>query len=113
MTLDDFSQALFDALNRHFPQATVTFTTTRDITLTCRAEVDADTFIFIYFSALTGKTSYALVHLDLRIAGFDNYRFWHYHPIGAPNQHIPCVEPTPEEALSALAEASAKLSSRV
>lgn len=38
MTLDDFSQALFAALNRHFPQATVTFTTTRDITLKNRQQ---------------------------------------------------------------------------
>lgn len=109
MTLDDFSQALFAALNRHFPQATVTFATTRDITLTCRAEIDADTFVVVYFSALTGKTSYALIHLDQRIAGFDNYRFWHYHPVEAPNQHIPCAEPTPEDVLAVLAGACGKL----
>lgn len=112
MMLDEFYQALFDALARYFPEATAIFTTTRDITLTCRAEIDADTFIFVYFSALTGKTSYALIHLDQRIAGFDNYRFWHQHPVEAPNQHIPCAEPTPEEALSALSEASSKLSSK-
>ena len=66
MTLDDFSQALFAALNRHFPQAPVTFATTRDITLMCRAEIAADKFLFVYFSALTGKTSYACFSLVLQ-----------------------------------------------
>jgi len=113
MMLDAFHQAIISALNHHFPQSAISFTTTRDITLTCRAEIDANTFIFVYFSALTGKTSYALIYSGQRIAGFDNYRFWHHHPVEAPNQHIPCVEPTPEEALTVLAKASAKLNPKV
>ena len=112
MMLDEFYQALINALTCYFPQTTTTFTTTRNITLTCRVEIDADTFIFIYFSALTGKTSYALIYLDQRVAGFDNYRFWHYHSAEAPNQHIPCAEPTPEDVLSVLAEACVKLGNK-
>lgn len=112
MILDEFHQALINALIRYFPQATTTFTITREITLTCKVEIDADTFIFVYFSTLTGKTSYALIHLEQRIAGFDNYRFWHYHPAEAPDQHIPCAEPTPEDVLAVLDEACARLSSK-
>lgn len=105
MTLDAFYQALVAAVNAYFPRSVVTVVTTRGVTLTCKAEIDADTFIFVYFSALTGKTSYALVHNEQRMAGFDNYRFWHYHPVEAPNQHIPCAEPALEEVLATLAKA--------
>ena len=44
--------------------------------------IDADTFVTVYFNALTGKTSYALIHHSQRVAGYDNYRFWHHHPPG-------------------------------
>ncbi len=74
MTLDQFRQALLQALGRHFPQSGVTMTKSRGIVLTCRAELDADTFVAVYFNALTGKTSYALIHYDQRVAGYDNYR---------------------------------------
>jgi hypothetical protein len=40
----------------------------------------------VYFNALTGKTSYALIQKGRRIAGMDNYRYWHRHPAGAPDQ---------------------------
>lgn len=111
MTLAEFRQALVEALSKHFPRAGVTITESRGIVLTCRAELDAGTFVAVYFNALTGKTSYALIHHDQRVAGYDNYRFWHYHPMGAIDQHVPCAEPTPEDAITELAEVSAKLGS--
>ena len=58
---------------------------------------------------LTGKTSYALIHHGQRVAGYDNYKFWHYHPLGEMDRHVPCTEPTPGEAIAKLALASAKL----
>ena len=58
----------------------------------------------VYFNALTGKTSYALVRQGQRVAGYDNYRFWHYHPPGEVDIHQPCDEPTPEEAIVSLIE---------
>jgi hypothetical protein len=63
MTLGEFRQALVLALNRHFPQAEVTLTESRGIVLTGRAKLDAETSIAVYFNALTGKVSYALIHL--------------------------------------------------
>ena len=100
--LEDFRQALVTALNRHLPQAEVTLTESRGVVLTGRAKLDADTFIAIYFNALTGKTSYALIRQDRRLAGYDNYKFWHYHPAGETERHLPCSEPTPEEAIAEL-----------
>jgi hypothetical protein len=71
--------------------------------------LDVDTSVAVYFNALTGKTSYALIHHGQRVAGYDNYKFWHYHPMGAVNQHVPCAEPTPEDAIAQLAVVSAEL----
>jgi len=109
MTLEGFHRALVDALNRHLPQSSVSITESRGIALTCRAELDADTFVAVYFNALTGKASYALIHRSQRVAGYDNYRFWHHHPPGAADQHVPCAEPTPEDVLAALAAACNEL----
>jgi hypothetical protein len=106
MTLREFRAALMTALNRHLPQAEVTLTESRGVVLTGRAKLDADTFIAVYFNALTGKTSYALVRQDRRLAGYDNYKFWHYHPPGEANRHEPCAEPTPEEAIAELTRVS-------
>jgi hypothetical protein len=105
-TLGDFRHALTEALSRHLPQAEVTLTENRGVVLTVRVRLDADTFIAVYFNALTGKTSYALIRRTLRLAGYDNYRFWHYHPPGEINRHVLCAEPTPEEAIAELAEVS-------
>ncbi|MBX7236860.1 MAG: hypothetical protein K1X65_20940 [Caldilineales bacterium] len=100
MTLLEFRRALANALAEHFPQATLNCSENRGVVLSCRAEWGADVFMVAYFNALTQKTSYALIKDGERITGYDNYKFWHYHPIGAANQHIPCTKPTPEEVLA-------------
>ena len=109
MTLDEFRQALVKALNLHFPRTKVTIATSRGIILTGKAEISNDTFVTVYFNTLTGKTSYALIHCGQRITGYDNYKFWHHHPLGAVEQHIPCTKPTPESALATLAATCAEL----
>jgi len=76
--------------------------------LTGRAELNPDTFVAVYFNSLTGKTSYALIHHGQRVAGYDN-KFWHYHPLGGMDRHVPCAELTPGEAIAELALASAQL----
>ena len=109
MTLKQFRTELLTALERHFSQAEVTLTESRGVVLTASARLDADTFIAVYFNALTGKADYALIRQDRRLAGYDNYKFWHYHPLGETNRHEPCVEPTPEEAIAGLARVSERL----
>jgi len=108
-TLKEFRKAFVKALNRYLPQAEVMLTEKRGIVLDCRAKLDADTFIAVYFNALTGKTSYALIYKDSRLAGYDNYRFWHRHPPGEIDRHEPCAEPTPQEAIAELAKVSKRL----
>ena len=103
MTLREFRQALTEAIRLHFADVELDVTERRGISLTCRAEMRTSAFISIYYNALTGKTSYALVFDGQRVAGYDNYRFWHYHPAEIPSQHVACAEPTPEDAIGQLA----------
>ncbi len=103
MTLAQFRQVLLAALNRHLAQARVTVTESRGISLICKAELSADLFVSVYFNALTDKTSYALIRGSQRLTGCDNYRFWHRHPPGITDQHIPCLPLTPDEAIAELA----------
>jgi hypothetical protein len=109
MTLPEFQRALEAALRLHFPNARLILTQSRGVAVTCRAELTADVLLAVYFNALTGNTSYALIHQGRRVAGFDNHRFWHAHPLGAADQHIQCDEPTPEDAIAKLAAANSKL----
>jgi hypothetical protein len=104
VTLQEFRQALTEAIRLHFADARPVVTEGRGISLTCRAELSTGAFVSIYHNALTGKTSYALILDGRRIVGYDNYRFWHHHPAETPTQHIPCPEPTPEEAIRELAQ---------
>jgi len=101
--LKEFRQALTEAIRLHFADAELVVTEKRGISLTCRAELRTGAFISVYYNALTGKTSYALIFDGQRVAGYDNYRFWHVHPADTPSQHIPCAEPTPEDAIGELA----------
>jgi len=109
MTLPEFKRSLEASLKLHFPNARLILTESRGVAVTCRAELTADVLLAVYFHALTGNTSYALIHQGQRVAGFDNHRFWHAHPLGAADQHIPCDEPTPEDAIAELAAANSKL----
>jgi hypothetical protein len=109
MTLPEFKRSLEAALKLHFPNARLILTESRGVAVTCRAELTADVLLAVYFNALTGNTSYALIHQGQRVAGFDNHRFWHAHPLGAADQHIPCDEPTPEVAVAELAAVNSKL----
>lgn len=103
MTLKAFRQALTEAIRLHFADAGLVVAEERGICLTCRVELSTGALVSVYYNALTGKTSYALIFGGQRIVGYDNYRFWHHHPAEAPSQHIPCAEPTPEDAIQELA----------
>ncbi len=48
----------------------------------------------VYINGLTGKKSFALTGNEKRVWGYDNYRYWHHHPIENPAGHVPCNEPS-------------------
>jgi hypothetical protein len=74
-TLQAFREKLLEAIEEHAPQADLTLEEKRGIVLDGRIRLDQDTFIAVYFNALSGKTSYALIRQDRRLAGYDNYKF--------------------------------------
>lgn len=104
MTLEQFRQALTEAIHLYFADVEIAVAESRGISLTCRAELNTGALVSVYYNALTSKTSYALIFDDQRIVGYDNYRFWHHHPAEAPDRHIPCEEPTPEAVIREFAQ---------
>jgi hypothetical protein len=75
-TLSAFRQALREAVTEHAPEAEVGLEEKRGIILEGRVKLGADSFIAVYFNALSGKTSYALIQQERWLSGCENYR-WH------------------------------------
>lgn len=109
MSIVEFESALREAIERDLPGVPLKVERQRAILLRATITISEETFANIYFNALTGKTSFALVHRSERVMGYDNYRFWHYHPLGKVQEHIPCSPPTVGEAISKIAEAAEKI----
>jgi len=109
MTIVEFRERLSKAVKKHFPEATLEVWERRTTIFEARIGIDEETFVEIYFNALTGKQSYALISCDQRVMGYDNYKFWHCHPFGQPQKHIPCEEPTLEEVLAEMRNAVTKM----
>ena len=105
MILDKLKEELLQSLHCVFPAATVDIKERRSVILELRAYIDKATFIEVYANSITGKKSFALISVDKRIMGYDNYRFWHYHPPDKPDAHIPCSEPDIDSMLVSFKEA--------
>ena len=98
--LNELKHELFKSLGKHFPEARIESKEKRGIVLTLRAYVRDDIFIEVYCNILTGKKSFALIIRDTRISGYDNFKYWHYHPPYKPDKHIACEEPTIDYMIS-------------
>lgn len=105
MSVEAFESRLRSAIASHLPEAQTHLAVQRAIVLQGRVVVDDDIFLHVYFNALTSKTIYALIYRGQRVMGYDNYRFWHFHPFGAPDDHIPCDEPDVNDVLAAVSAA--------
>lgn len=100
MIFDKLKEELLQSLHRYFPAAKVDIKERRSVILELRAYIDKESFIEVYANTINGKKSFALISEDRRLTGYDNYRFWHYHPPDKPDDHIPCAEPTIDLVLS-------------
>jgi hypothetical protein len=109
MTITEFKELLLAAIAAYFPAARVESTERRTTILQVRVTIDEETFSAVYFNALTGKKSYALVSHGQRVMGYDNYRFWHHHPFDDPAVHIPCEEPSTEDVIAEMKSVVEKL----
>lgn len=100
MMLTEFGKELLESLGRHFPSARVERREMRGIVYEARAYITDNTFIEIYFNAMTKKNSFALISDGKRSTGYDNYRFWHFHPAGEPERHVKCDEPSLDSVIA-------------
>ncbi len=105
MNIEQFEIKLRSALAHHLPKAQIVLERQRSVLIQGRIVIDDGLFLNVYFNALTSKTIYALIHDEQRVMGYDNYRFWHFHPFGSPDQHLPCDEPSVDTAIAAVASA--------
>ena len=108
-TVADFSQAVQTAAANLFPHRPLQLTIIRATRLKARIDLGLDQFVDIFFWEETQRVDFALIVAGQRVFGLDNLGGWHEHPIHDPSQHIPCPEPTPEEALRRLREAANSL----
>ena len=91
MTLRD---EIVKTIKEEFPNAELEIHERRDTILEIRATLEKEIFIEVYANFSTNKRGYSLIYKGDRIFGYDNYRFWHYHPVTDPNTHISCEEPS-------------------
>ncbi len=112
MTIEEFKNSLVALARAYFPQSTLTVQEKRSIILEARINIQEHLFVYVYFNALTGRKSYALIHKGKRIVGYDNRRFWHRQPLEDPEMHIRCREPTLDAVCKEMQEAVEKLSRR-
>jgi len=105
MSVEAFERHLRAAISSHLTGVQIHLEVQRAIVLQGQIIIDDELFLHVYFNALTTKTIYALIHRGQRVMGYDNYRFWHFHPLDSPNDHIPCDEPDVNDVLTAVASA--------
>jgi len=104
MNAAEFKQQIAVAAAKYFAEANFNLEERRGIEVRGRIEIDEETFVDIYYSAATGKTSYTLIRQNKRIFGYDNSRSWHRHPKENPNEHIATNEPSPDQVFREINE---------
>jgi hypothetical protein len=80
--------------------------------LKARIAVEKRLFIDVYYNAMNGRLSFALISEGERVLGYDKVKTWHRHPFDNPSQHVPCVEPALEQVFAEMAEVIAILVER-
>lgn len=104
MKIEEFRNLLVSITKRKFPDANITITEKRKITLEARIKVSEEVFIEVYYNMFSDKKSFALIRDGQRIFGYDNYKFWHVHPWNRVATHLPCEEPTIEKVFEEIKE---------
>jgi len=98
-TLKGFLDEVRRTAQSAFPKAAFDYTIIRLTHLNLRIDINKETFVDVYFNEETQRTDYALIYEGARVYGVDNLKGWHYHPFQAVEQHLPCPEPSVQEAL--------------
>ena len=102
ISLESFRKELCDLFKEQFADVEFVIDERRSTILEIRIFFTPEIFMEVYVNGITGKKSFALVKNEKRIWGYDNYRYWHHHPIEKPDAHIPCSEPPLEKIVNEL-----------
>jgi hypothetical protein len=102
ISLESFRKELCDLFKEQFADVEFVIDERRSTILEIRIFFTPEIFMEAYVNGITGKKSFALVKNGKRIWGYDNYRYWHHHPIEKPDAHIPCSEPPLEKIVNEL-----------
>ena len=102
ISLESFRKELCDLFKEQFADVEFVIDERRSTILEIRIFFTPEIFMEAYVNGITGKKSFALVKNGKRIWGYDNYRYWHHHPIENPDTHMPCSEPPLEEIVNEL-----------
>lgn len=96
MKLVEFKESLISIAKQKFPHAKLTIIERRNITIEVRVDISDKKFIEVYHNIFSEKKSFALIMNGRRVFGYDNYKYWHMHPMNKVEMHIPCEEPVME-----------------
>ena len=102
ISLESFRNQLRNLFEEQFTDAEFVIDERRSTILEIRIILTFEVFMEVYVNGITGKKSFALIKNEKRIWGYDNYRYWHHHPIKNPDTHIPCSEPSLEKIANEL-----------
>ena len=97
MKIADFRALLISTSRTFFSDVPVVVREKTKIALEARIRISNACFIEVYYNSLTIKKSYALVKNGERIFGYDNFKYWHVHPVTDPSAHLACEEPAIEK----------------
>ena len=95
--LNDAKKQLCELFKKRFPKVDFVIHERRSVILEMRIFFNPKIFMDLYINALTGKQSFTLIENGKRVWGYDNYRYWHQHPVEDPSNHIACNEPAFEK----------------
>ena len=102
ISLESFRKQLCNLFEEKFTDVEFVIKERRSTILEIRIIFTPEIFMEAYVNRITGKKSFALVKDRKRIWGYDNYRYWHHHPIENPDTHMPCSEPPLEKIVNEL-----------
>jgi len=109
ISLDATREQLFELFKKRFPDVKFVIDERRSAILEMRIFFNPKVFMEVYVNRLTDKKSFTLIENGKRIWGYDNYRYWHHHPIEKPSKHIQCNEPSLKKIADEIQTTLAKL----
>ncbi|MFB6286907.1 MAG: hypothetical protein ABEK03_10090 [Candidatus Bipolaricaulia bacterium] len=104
-SIETFRRQVEQQSRQRFPDAPIESHVTRHVRINLRVECNEDTFVDIFYNALTDRQDFALIHRSSRVFGIDNLGGWHVHPLADPSEHRSCDDPEIDEVFRQLREA--------